>query len=125
MFLAHGASLEQLKVVCAALAECEGFNSEGWIKSRVSGKKRATIDLYLKQVATGVLEGQSSLEDVAAGVFADHMTEYNKMDQNLRMYPLWQGWLGGRGLSREGWLYIMLLMTLTDGIWLDISTKQI
>lgn len=84
----HGGSIEQLKAVCGALEECEGFNSEGWMKSRVSGKKRATIDLYLKQMPTAaMLEGQSLLKDEASGVFTDVMEEYNQMERDLRMYP--------------------------------------
>ena len=46
----YGSSIAQMKTVCSALTECEGFNSEGWVKSRISQKKRSTIDLYLKQV---------------------------------------------------------------------------
>lgn len=99
----HGASVAQLKLVCASLDECEGFNSEGWIKSRVSGKKRAPIDLYLKQVARAKVM-EDSPADTAAGIFADHMTEYNKMEQELRMYPLvwcthkWVWQVGGCGI---------------------------
>ena len=86
----HGASLEQLKALCAALEECEGFNSEGWMKSRVAGKKRATIDLYLKQVAVAgaTLKGQEVLRDEASGVFSDLLREYGEMEQQLKMYPL-------------------------------------
>lgn len=82
----HGASIPQLKDVCKALEECEGFNSEGWIKSRVSGKKRATIDLYLKQVARSRVGGLLP-EDEAAGVFLDHMHHYDQMEHQLHMYP--------------------------------------
>ena len=53
----YGASVSQMKAVCSALPDCEGFNSEGWMKSRISQKKRSTIDLYLKQV---VISGPSS-----------------------------------------------------------------
>lgn len=79
--------MQQLKDICASLEECEGFNSEGWIKSRVAGKKRATIDLYLKQVGTGGLEGLLLPEDQAAGVFTEHMREYSRMEEELHMYP--------------------------------------
>ena len=48
----YGASVSQMKAACSALPQCEGFNSDGWIKSRISQKKRSTIDLYLKQVVT-------------------------------------------------------------------------
>ena len=51
LFVAYSASVAQLKAICTALTDCEGFNSEGWIKSRVSSKKRSVIDLYLKQTA--------------------------------------------------------------------------
>ena len=44
--------MSQLKKICSALPECEGFNSQGWVKSRVVNKRRAVIDLYLKQTAT-------------------------------------------------------------------------
>ena len=44
--------MSQLKTICSALPECEGFNSQGWVKSRVMNKRRAAIDLYLKQTAT-------------------------------------------------------------------------
>jgi hypothetical protein len=84
----HGASIQQLKAVCKALAECEGFNSEGWIKSRLSGKKRATINLYLKQVARVGGRDLVLPEDPAAGVFLDHMTQYNQMEKQLQMYPI-------------------------------------
>ena len=59
------------------------------MKSRLSGKKRSTIDLYLKQVARGNVGGRdlSLPEDQAAGVFRDHMTQYNQMEQQLLMYP--------------------------------------
>lgn len=88
MFLVHGANIEQLKTVCSALEECEGFNSEGWIKSRVAGKKRATIDLYLKQVAAGASQdSQKLLRDEASGVFTDLLREYAQMEQELKMYP--------------------------------------
>lgn len=52
MFLAYSATVTQLKMICSALPECEGFNSQGWVKSRVMNKRRAVIDLYLKQTAT-------------------------------------------------------------------------
>ena len=87
--LAHGANVDQLKNICAALEDCEGFNSEGWIKSRVSGKRRATLDLYLKQMGSVLEEESMSLEDMAAGVFRNHMTEYGEMEKKLRMYPLY------------------------------------
>lgn len=106
MFLVHGASIEQLKEVCKALVECEGFNSEGWVKSRVSNKKRATIDLYLKQVSRKSNDMESLLmpEDEAAGVFLQHMTQYNEMEQKLRMYPfcVCVGWEGEGVWRHEG-----------------------
>ena len=52
MFLVYAATVSQLKMICSALPECEGFNSQGWVKSRVMNKRRAVIDLYLKQTAT-------------------------------------------------------------------------
>ena len=51
MFAVYSATVPQLKAICSALPECEGFNSQGWVKSRVVNKKRAAIDLYLKQTA--------------------------------------------------------------------------
>lgn len=76
--------------MCSALEDCEGFNSEGWIKSRVAGKKRSTIDLYLKQVASGVVEkGEELAMDEGAGIFQNHMQEYDKMEEQLKMYPFY------------------------------------
>ena len=54
----YGASIAQMKAACSAVPECEGFNSDGWVKSRISQKKRSTIDLYLKQVVTAELPSQ-------------------------------------------------------------------
>lgn len=85
----HGANIEQLKMVCGAMEECDGFNSEGWMKSRVAGKKRASIDLYLKQMTSGLMmDGQVVLKDEASGVFTDVLKEYTDMEQNLHMYPV-------------------------------------
>ena len=81
--------MAQLKLVCVALEDCEGFNSEGWIKSRVSGKKRATIDLYLKQIPTPIVAGMSEPlpDDQAAQVFLKHLTDYSLMEDSFKMYP--------------------------------------
>ncbi len=51
MFVVYAASVDQLKTICTALPECEGFNSDGWVKSRASNKRRADLDLYMKQTA--------------------------------------------------------------------------
>ena len=59
----YGASIAQMKAACSAVPECEGFNSDGWVKSRISQKKRSTIDLYLKQVVTAELPSQVTIED--------------------------------------------------------------
>ncbi len=87
----QGASIDQLKSICSSLEECEGFNGEGWVKSRVSSKKRATIDLYLKQIPNRVvteMEEGVGLEDEAAGVLLSHMTDYTRMEEELKMYPV-------------------------------------
>lgn len=86
MFVVYGASVEQLKSICSSLSECEGFNSEGWVKSRISGKKRALINLYLKQTAPR-LEGELvTMNDTDAGIYAQHLEDYTEMEQNLKMY---------------------------------------
>jgi hypothetical protein len=42
-----------MKKVCDVLAECKGFNSNGWLKKAVDQTKDAsTTDLYVKQVLT-------------------------------------------------------------------------
>ena len=50
MFMVYGSSIEQMKAICSAVSECEGFNSEGWVKAGITRKERASLDLYLKQV---------------------------------------------------------------------------
>ena len=81
----YGASIEQLKSICSSLSDCEGFNSEGWVKSKISGKKRAIINLYVKQTAPR-LEGESVVVgDSDAGIFAQHLDEYSEMEQKLKM----------------------------------------
>ena len=85
MFVVYGASIDQLKSICSSLSDCEGFNSEGWVKSKISGKKRAVIDLYVKQVARRPPEADSAVSDSDAGVFAPHLDEYSQMEQNFKM----------------------------------------
>ena len=114
--------MEQLKGVCSALEECEGFNSEGWIKSRVAGKKRSTIDLYLKQVALGkgAEEGAGLMLDEGAGIFMNHMQEYDKMEEELQMYPAVIGLqLWGEGLTC--WMLNMLCTAGAMCIYLPYS----
>ena len=49
LFFAHAVSLEQLKTICAALTECQGFNSHGWLKRNVEMKHElASTVLYVK-----------------------------------------------------------------------------
>ena len=84
MFVVYGASIEQLKAVCSSLRECEGFNSEGWIKSRISGKKRAVINLYVKQIAPKFL-GELAMNDSDAGIFAERMVDYSDKERNLKV----------------------------------------
>ena len=60
--MVYAASIEQMKAVCTALPDCEGFNSEGWVKSRVGNKKRAVMDLYMKQTAVVTIDPE--LEEV-------------------------------------------------------------
>ena len=86
MFVVYGASVEQLKVICSSLSECEGFNSEGWVKAKVSGKKRAVINLYLKQTAPPVIKGEQLVNDSDAGVYVEHLDDYTEMEQKLKMY---------------------------------------
>ena len=52
--MVYGSSIEQMMAICSAVTECEGFNSNGWVKSTISKKQRATLDLYLKQVVLSV-----------------------------------------------------------------------
>ena len=86
MFVAYGASVDQLKAVCTSLQDCEGFNSEGWVKSRVDNKQRvSTIDLYVKHRVS--MERWNVGADPDAGVFRGHMTDYDDMDKHLKMYP--------------------------------------
>jgi hypothetical protein len=86
MFVVYGASLEQLKSICSSLSECEGFNSEGWVKSRISGKKRALINLYLKQTTSRLVGELVTVNDTDAGIYAQHLQDYTEMEQNLKMY---------------------------------------
>ena len=86
MFVVYGASVEQLKSICSSLSECEGFNSEGWVKSRISGKKRALINLYLKQTAPRLRGELVTVNDTDAGIYAQHLEDYTEMEQNLKMY---------------------------------------
>ena len=86
MFVAYGASVDQLKRVCTSLADCEGFNSEGWVKSRVDNKQRVTtIDLYVKHRVSRETWGVEG--DPDAGVLRGHMTDYDSMEKHLKMYP--------------------------------------
>ena len=109
--------MEQLKGVCSALEECDGFNSEGWIKSRVAGKKRSTIDLYLKQVAAAAsVEEEDDIPwDQGAGIFVNHLQQYSKMEQNLKVYPTLNGFVKVSNV-------IVLLMGL-DRLPADICTR--
>ncbi len=66
--MVYAASVEQLKMVCTALPDCEGFNSDGWVKSRVSNKKRADMELYMKQTAVVDVAVNSEFEDVCVCV---------------------------------------------------------
>lgn len=84
MFVVYGASIQQLKAVCSSLKECEGFNSEGWIKSRISGKKRAVINLYVKQTVPKFRE-ELTMNDSDAGIFAQHLVGYSEMERNLKV----------------------------------------
>ena len=85
MFIAYGATVDQLKTICTSIKDCEGFNSEGWVKSRINSKKRATIDLYLKLTSTEN-RGVVVLDDSDAGVFQDHLNDYSRMEEELKMY---------------------------------------
>ena len=87
MFVVYGASVEQLKSICSSLSECEGFNSEGWVKSKISGKKRAVINLYLKQT-TPHLKGEPAVNDSDAGIYAQRLEDYTDMEQNMKMYVM-------------------------------------
>ena len=111
--MVQGATIPQLKSICGALEECEGFNGEGWVKSRVSSKKRATIDLYLKQmpniVATEMEEGEG-LEDEAAGVLLSHMTDFIHMEEELKMYPASVGVVNGCGITLVFYLNLDLIL---------------
>lgn len=86
LFVAYSASVAQLKAICTALTDCEGFNSEGWIKSRVSSKKRSVIDLYLKQTAILTPAPGEHTSDSAVGVYWDHLEDYTAMEQNFKIY---------------------------------------
>ena len=89
MFVVYGGTIEQLKDICSSLEDCEGFNSEGWVKSRVDSKKRASaIDLYVKQGVTGKQVTGSRITDTDAGVYSKHVTDYDEMEQNMKMYLL-------------------------------------
>ena len=89
----HGADLDTLKSICSSLERCAGFNSDGWMKGRIVGKKRSELNLYLKQAvskSTAVPRGNGTsapMTDAAAGVFASHMMEYARMEKDLKMYP--------------------------------------
>ena len=59
MFTVQGASVEQMKAICAALPLCEGFNSAGQLKTKITWKsKSSTRDLYLKQTVLGIKQNK-------------------------------------------------------------------
>jgi len=87
MFVVYSATVAQLKAICSALPECEGFNSEGWVKSRVVNKRRAAINLYLKQTAIITPQPGEVVQDHSAGLFQRHLDDYDTMEHDLRMYP--------------------------------------
>lgn len=84
MFVVYGASVDQLKAICSSLSDCQGFNSEGWVKSKISGKKRAIINLYVKQTARK-FKTDSIFNDSDAGIFTQQLVDYSEMEQNLKM----------------------------------------
>lgn len=87
IFVVYGGSIDQLKRVCSALEDCEGFNSEGWIKSHVGNKhKMSSIDLYIKHRL--IRESVRTTPDTDAGVFKFNLGDYDIMERNLRMYPV-------------------------------------
>ncbi len=85
LFATYGASVDQLKNICSSLEDCEGFNSEGWVKSRVEKKHPvSSIDLYVKhKVALGQVRMKTDLD---AGVFRTLLEDYDLMNKNLKMY---------------------------------------
>lgn len=91
MFVVYGASVDQLKSICSSLSECEGFNSEGWVKSRISGKKRALINLYLKQTAPRPDGEVVAKNDTDAGIYVQYLEDYTEMEQNMKMYANSEG----------------------------------
>ena len=86
LLVVYGASVAQLKSMCTALPECDGFNSDGWIKGRISSKKRATLDLYVKQVSHLQSSTGVQIWDHDSGVFQSRIADYNEMEAGMKMY---------------------------------------
>ena len=101
--MVYGGTTEQLKAICSSMEDCEGFNSEGWVKSRVDSKKRASIDLYVKQGVTGKQMTGLRITDMDAGVYSKHIKDYDEMEQDMRVYLL-EGYVFICILVSNGWL---------------------
>lgn len=102
LFLVHGSTISQLKTVCSALVECEGFNGEGWIKSRISQKTRSSTDLYLKQIA--ISPPIQTVVDHSAGVFENILEQYSQMEHSLNIY-VYQTDVGAKMPSYKDYKY--------------------
>ena len=85
LFATYGASIDHLKQICSSLDDCEGFNSEGWVKSNVDNKHPVqSIDLYVKHK---IALGQARIKaDSDAGVFLNYLKSYDVMEKSLKMY---------------------------------------
>lgn len=71
LFTVQGASVEQMKAICTALPLCDGFNSGGQFKSKITKKSKSpALDLYLKQTVLGIKQNKVSCEGGQARVDA-------------------------------------------------------
>nr|XP_026693130.1 probable glycosyltransferase At5g11130 [Ciona intestinalis] len=67
--------IEILKQVCDSFEECNGFNSNGWLKTSVTSYQHGETDLYIKQPNYKVLKKT-----------AQSPNDYREMVNNLKVY---------------------------------------
>ena len=49
LFPVKSNDVEILKKVCSALEDCQGFNTNGWLKQSIGQTYKTNIDLYVKE----------------------------------------------------------------------------
>lgn len=73
--------LEVVKKVCDMFESCAGFNSNGWLKTRVSIRVSGPADLYIKSESKNLPKSVPGFQ-AAAGPSND----YNDMLQNMKIF---------------------------------------